>query len=95
MVDIPGVDQDLDLLQDLTLADSLTAENLSIEVSADDIKEGAQKYEFLDRANFIHIIPSEDNAGHISPQISTDSIISDSVSVASSTPDLCEHTLED
>ena len=49
MVDIPCVDQDIDLIQDLTLADYLVTEKLSIEVNADEDTEGAQKYEFPDR----------------------------------------------
>ena len=49
MVDITAVYQDLDLIQDLTLADYLVTEKLSIEVNADEDTEGAQKYEFLDR----------------------------------------------
>ena len=36
MIDIPGVDQDLNLLQDMTLSDSFAAENLSIEVRVDE-----------------------------------------------------------
>ena len=56
MVDIPCVDQDIDLIQDLTLIESLPAENISIEVSVDEDTEGAHKYEFPDRANFIQKI---------------------------------------
>ena len=49
MVDIPGVYEDLDLLQELTLDDYIATYNLSIEVSVDEDTEGAQKYEFPDR----------------------------------------------
>ena len=41
MVDIPGVDHDIYLIQELTLFDSLSADNLSIEVSVYDDTEGA------------------------------------------------------
>ena len=95
MVNIPVVDQDLDLLQDLNLSYSLADDNLSIEVSVYDNIDGAQKYEFTDRSDFIHGIHIEDKAGHISPPISTDPIISDSVSMASSNTDICKHTPED
>ena len=87
--------KDLDLLQDPNLAKSLAVENLSIDVSVDEDKEGAQKYEFPYRANFMHNIPSEEKEGYISPPVSTHPIISDNVSIASSTPDLCEHTPKD
>ena len=59
MVYITGVDQDLDLLQDLTLVYYLASDNLSIEVGVDEDKEWAQKYEFPERANVIHNISSE------------------------------------
>ena len=47
---ITGVDWYIDLLHYLALADSLDAENLSIEVSVDEDIEG-KKYECPDRAN--------------------------------------------
>ena len=76
----------------MNLAESLTAEKLSIEVVVDEDTEGAQKYEFPDRANVIHSVTSEEKAGYISPQVSTDPTISDNVSLDSSTTDICEHT---
>ena len=36
ILDIPGVDQDIDLLQDLTLSESLVAYNLLIKVGVDE-----------------------------------------------------------
>ena len=68
MVYITGVDQDLDILQDLILADSIAADRLSSEVTVDEGTEGAHKYEFPDRANVTHIIPSEENSGYIPPR---------------------------
>ena len=95
MIDTSVVYQDLDTIQDRTLADSLAAYNLSIESSADKDTEGEQIYDITERENFIHSIPSEGKARHISPPISTDPTISDNVSVAPSTPDLCEYTPDD
>ena len=85
IVDIPGAYQDVYLLQDLTLADSLAANKISIEVSVyeDTETEGAQKYDFLDIENVIHNITSDEKAIYISPIISTDPIISYNVYVAS------------
>ena len=61
----------------------------------DEDAEGVHKYEFLDRANSIHILPSKEKAGYISPPMSTNPAISENVPVASSTPYLCEHTPAD
>ena len=44
MVYILGVVQDIDILQDLNLSESLVTENLSIDISLDKDKEGANKY---------------------------------------------------
>ena len=41
MLYIPGVDQDIDLLKDLTLDEYLASENLSIEVIVDEDTERA------------------------------------------------------
>ena len=60
MVDIPGVYLDLDILQDLTLDDSIAAEKLAIEVSVDEDTKGSYKYDFLDISHFIHSIPGEE-----------------------------------
>ena len=49
MIDIPGVDQGLDILQYLTLTKSISADNLSIEVSLYDDTERVHKYKFPDR----------------------------------------------
>ena len=95
MVDILDVDQDLNLLYDLILADSLAAKNLSIEVSVYDDTEGAHEYEFPERSNGIHNIVSEEKAGYIHCPVSTYTTISDDVSATSSTPDICEHTPDD
>ena len=46
MVVIPGVYQNPNLLQDLTLSDYLASDNQSIEIGVDEDIEGAQKYEF-------------------------------------------------
>ena len=51
--------QDINIRQDLSLADSLSDDNLSIEVILYEDIEGGHKYEFPDRANVIHSIPSE------------------------------------
>ena len=59
MLDIPRVDQDIYLLQDLTLSESFAASTLSTEVSVDINIEGTQKYEFPDREKFIHSSTSE------------------------------------
>ena len=40
MVDIPGLDQDINILWELTLANSLASENLSIEVCGGEDIEG-------------------------------------------------------
>ena len=95
MVDITGVDQDIILLHHLTLADSLAAYNLSIEVSAYKDTEEAHKYQFTYRANFIHNIASQEKAGYIYLPVSTYPTISDNLSVDSSNPDLCGHKPED
>ena len=58
MVFIPGVDQNPNLLQDLTLSDYLASDNLSIEIGVDEDTEGAQKYEFPNRTKSIDNIAS-------------------------------------
>ena len=86
------MDQDTDLLQDLTLDDSLAADNLSIEVILDEDTSGAQKY-----ISHTEQIPYKTFLVRRSRDISSlhfHTIIYN-VSVASSTPDLCEHTPED
>ena len=50
---------------------------------------------FWTEKNFIHRINSKNNAGYTSLAISTNTISSNNLSVASSTPDLSKHTHED
>ena len=95
MVDIPGVYQDLYIIQYLTLVDSIATDNLSTEDGGDEAIEGSHKYEFPDRENFIHSIPNEEKTVYIFPPILTDTVISYNISISSSTPYLCEHTHED
>ena len=59
MLDISGVDQDINLIKEPNLANSLTAENISFEVSVDENIEGEHKYDIQDIANVIQNIISE------------------------------------